>query len=103
MKYYIVKITYKKEVVLHVCDEESLDEIRAKAIQALKNGHEVMWFDRTINWIESDPIIDFTKNGSDMYIWDKSGNKVKNEITLYTKKGKAITKEKIGERFRTYV
>ncbi len=101
--FYTIKITYKNEAHLHICDDTTLDMIRAKAIKALKAGHEVMWFDKTINWTESNPILDFSKEGTDMYIWDKSGNKVKNEILLYIKKGNVITKRKIGERFKTFI
>ncbi len=101
--FYFIKITYKNESILHICDDSTLDLIRVKAIKAIKNGHEVMWYDKTINWTEVSPILDFTKDGSDMYIWDKTFNKVKNEILLYTKKGETVIKEKIGERFKTFV
>ena len=100
---FTIKITTATESVLHVCDDTTLDLIRVKAIKALKAGHEVKWFNGVTQWIEHSPIINFGREGSDSYIWDKSGNRVKNEILLYSKKDDLVTIEQIGTCFRNFI
>ena len=103
MKIYTITITTSRESVLHVCDETTLDAIRAKAITALKRGREVKWFNGVVQWVEYSPIIYFDRKGSDSYTWDESGNKVKNEILLYSKVGDDVICEQIGTCFRKFI
>lgn len=103
MKIYTITITTSKESVLHVCDDSTLDSIRVKAIKALRRGQEVKWFNGVTQWLEYSPILDLDKQGSDMYEWDESGNKVKNEMLLYSKVGEKVECETIGHVFRKYI
>lgn len=102
MTIYPIKITTEKDSTLHICDDTTLEQIRGIAVKALKSGHEVRWFNGITQWIEKSPIMNFGREGSS-YIWDKSGNKVKNEILLYSKIGDKIECEQIGTCFRNYI
>jgi hypothetical protein len=90
------------ESILHICDDSTLHIIREKAIKALKKGHEVKWFDGTRQWVNWEIFVDLGKNDSDMYIWDKSFNRVLHEVYLYTDKDGEVTKRKINEVYRGF-
>lgn len=55
-------------------------------------------------WVEYWPIADYKKTGSDVYIFDKSGNRVKCEKFLFVKKaGGSVDKTKLGTAWRNAV
>lgn len=63
---------------MHICCTEGLDKIRPIAIAALKRGVEIEWYDRSLQWLETNPVIDTSdgKRGSHIYTWSECGNKV---------------------------
>jgi len=100
---YTIKITTATASVLHVCDDTTLEQIRGIAVKALKSGHEVKWFNGVTQWIEHSPIVNLDQEGSSAYVWDKSGNRVKNEILLYSKKDDKVEVEQIGTCFKNFI
>lgn len=88
---------------LFIYDDGTEPEIEAKAKRALANGVSVVRADGTEEWITYNPIIDSAKVGSEQYIWDKSGEKVKSEKVRHLKsKDGTITQEVIRTVFKTY-
>jgi len=72
-----------------------------KKIEAGLNGGETVTQDGRTFWREFHPVTDFNKTGSDMFVWDKSGNKAKHEIVTVTRsEGGAITRTVTGTCFR---
>jgi len=69
---------------LHICDEGSLPAIKVKARKALKSGKVIVLEDGKTEWIEYEPILALSEQGSDIYTWDQTGNRVKCEVVLYT-------------------
>lgn len=103
MTIYQIKIEKESEATLHICDDAGLEKIRPLAIQALKRGNVVTWFNGVTQWIDNSPIMNLDQEASDAYTWDESGNKIKNEILLYSKNGDTVEFEQIGTSFRSYL
>lgn len=61
---------------LYVFDETEEQRIAQVIEQRMLKGAMQILNDGTKRWIEYDPVIDTTKEGSEQYKWDKSGNKV---------------------------
>ena len=50
-----------------------------------------------------EPIVDLSKSGSDQYIWDKSGDRVKgNLVEVTNQKDGSVTKQIIRTTYRTF-
>ena len=64
-----------------VFDESSKAQVDAMAKSAMERGQTVLDADSR-QWIETKPIINEGCVGSDAFIWDNSGNKVKHSRTL---------------------
>lgn len=100
IKLFKIKISDGYEAELIICDEEMLETVIAKADKAMLNGKTITWHDGRIEWIEDNVIVDMTKNGSDVYTWDASGNRVKYERVRYTKIDDEVTKETLRTVFK---
>lgn len=90
---------------LHVALGEGVgDELRALAKKALMHqGKVVVWEDKRKQWVNTDCITDTTKEGSAVWTWDASGNRVKCERTLHTMhKDGTRTQEVIGTCWRNF-
>jgi hypothetical protein len=85
---------------LYVCDHTTLDNVRHKAIKALKAGRVVIWQNKDRQWLSWNAHVDLSKEGGDMYTWDKSFNKAKHDIILHTKRNGVFINEIIGTTYR---
>jgi len=89
---------------MHVALGEGVgDVLREDARKALAKGKVVVWEDRRKQWINTDCITDTSKEGSEVWTWDKSGNRVKCERTLHTLHNDGTrTSEVIGTCWRNF-
>jgi hypothetical protein len=89
---------------LHVALGEGVgDELRELAKKALAKGKVVVWEDKRKQWINTDCITDTSKEGSAVWTWDASGNRVKCERTLHTMHNDGTrTQEVIGTCWRNF-
>ncbi len=77
---------------LFIFDAESRPGITKKIKRALAKGETIIHEDKSREWIETIPIHDPTKTGSDEYVWDKSGDRIKcNRIRHTSKDGNRET------------
>jgi len=102
MKLFKIKISDGYEAELCITDEVMLETVIEKAEKALKNGKTVTWHDGRIEWIEDEIVFDSTKDASDAFTWDKSGNRVLYERFLYTKIGDEVTKDLLRTVFKKW-
>lgn len=78
-------------------------EVTAKAEKALKKGKTVRWSNGLTQWIKHVPIVNKDRNGSEKFVWDKSGNKIKHQTVLFSKKKNSqITQKVIGSSYRLF-
>ena len=66
---YTISIITSKEKTIYVCDDTTLDEIREKAIKALKRGNEIIWQNGDKQWIEKNPIYIIKENREKACKW----------------------------------
>lgn len=83
-KVVVVDTINERNYHIVIGDSPEDTEIKVKKLikKSLFQGHSVTFEGKT-KWIEDVPIVDFTKDDSSCYIWDKSGNKILCERTLY--------------------
>lgn len=85
---------------MNICQAETRHVVAAQAEKALVRGETVTWEDGRKEWLEIIHIVDLAQRGSQMYIWDKAGDKVKADIFRVTKtRSGIVTKRKIGTKF----
>ena len=87
---------------LHICDDASLHTIKDKALSRLNKGDGITWEDGKEQWYDYLEIIDVTKTGSEMFTWDRSGDRVKCRRVLTTVIGDELTREEKGFVYRKY-
>ena len=90
---------------LYICDETTIDGVKAKANKALAKGSTIVLEDGRTLWYDYWEIIDTTKldQGSEAYSWDKSGNKVRHDKYLMTKHPDGrVEKKHVGTVFRKW-
>lgn len=90
---------------LEVCIFAPADRLTfdRKANRALNAGKRVTWSNGVTEWWTVDVIHNPTKDGSDAFIWDRSGNKVKHRITSHRQHvDGSVIKTTIGHTFRRF-
>ena len=85
---------------LHVYDKESLPIIQRRIKRALSNGELVIHEDKSREWISTVPIHDPDKDGSDSYIWDSSGDRIKCNRVRHLVQGDAHILETLRPVYR---
>jgi hypothetical protein len=89
---------------LYICDESSKPSVEKKARRALNEGETVKWNDGSEQWMENDPVMDWTKHGSEMYQWKKGdGNKIACDKLLFTRVNGKVTKKVVRRVFMDYL
>jgi len=78
---------------LYIYDETTEATVKRKIVP---NGHGATFRDGSSEWIVDEAIVDLSKAGSAIYVWDRSGNKVKHKRCRYKK-------DKAGNVTRTIV
>ena len=68
---------------LFVYDETT--EASVKQANIVADGHAANYDNGTSEWIVDEPIVDTTKVGSAMFVWDKAGTRIKHERCRYIK------------------
>ena len=97
-----IRITTATVEEINLFTDADREMIEAKAKKAMARGATITWEDGRKEWIEAREKVDATKQGSAMYTWDKSGDKVKANVILKTKdKAGKITERKVGTKFIT--
>lgn len=91
--------TIKADSTLYVFDDGSREQVVKKVKAALRKGATVTWEDGSVQWITVNHRIDASKRGSEVYTWDKSGEKVKADLVLMTKTLAGTKGKPIGTKF----
>ena len=82
---------------------DDLEKAKARDIKKAHAKGESATVDGVKTWITYNVIVDTSKESSDMFTWDKSGNKVKNERVLVTVDADGNrTEEVLGTVFKNY-
>lgn len=75
-KLHVIEILSESGRVLEVFDTGSRSIVEKKALAAMRSGAAVRWEDGRVQWFDVRTRIHAGKTGSDVYTWDRSGNKV---------------------------
>lgn len=82
---------------------EEIEKAKASDIKKAHAKGESAIHDGIKTWITHNVIFDTSKEGSDAFTWDASGNKVKNERILVTVDAEGNrTEEMLGTVFKNY-
>ena len=81
-------------------DKVELEREAEKIYRNLKVGQTLEENGKKI-WMEDVPVVDVTKHGSDMFIWDKTGNKVLTERITHTNEG-ILTRRVVKKFYKKY-
>jgi len=94
-------ITVEDDAKRQVCIV-SPQEANALIQKALKQGKTVIE-NGVSSWLEEEPVCDFDKKNTDIYTWDKTGNKILVQKILHTKdKTGTITKKVLSSVWKSY-
>ncbi len=78
---------------LFVCDETTRDLVLEENI--VPEGHAAIFEDGSSEWVIDEIVSDTSKTGSDMFTWDKSGNRVKYERCRYRKTADGVVTREV--------
>jgi len=104
-KVVTIESAHEKTMYIVAGDSPEDTNIRLSKVvkKALFTEHSVTFSDGTTQWVEDNVILDFNKEGIEMYQWDKSGNKVLCERVLYTRqKDGEVTERVLKKIYRDF-
>ena len=93
-----IRIGSTKHIILGTqADANAMQQHVAKLIDALKpNGDGAQFEDGSATWLADIADIDTNKSGSDQYVWDKSGNRVRHTRCRVTRDAAGqVTKQEL--------
>jgi len=88
----------------YVFVEDTRSSIEKIANKALEKNGVVTWEDGSVQWIEYEPVADWSKTGSEVWLWKKNNhNMIACDKTLFTKKDGKVTKTVLKRIYRDYL
>lgn len=97
------KVIGEHGTTLHVYSDETRAQVEQMIEKALRAGARRVDPDGTETFIAERTIFDPTQSGSDAYVWNASGSKVKARLTRVVRRaGKIMSETPVGTRWVTF-
>ena len=87
---------------LYIYDERFAEEVEKEIhADAKRLGCAFRIGNGPVQWYEDNVVFDHTKRGSEQFIWDKTGNRVKHDRMLVSRDAEGtLTKKKVGTVYK---
>lgn len=95
------KTSTRHIVFYHNDDRDDAEKHYEKIVRKNADSHKLITADHAEIWFQDHVILDTTKEGSEQYIWDKTGNRVKHRRYRVKKTAGSIGKTALGFVYKT--